>query len=111
MSSFVTASQPISHLVPRVVIGLDFLAPTRERRNPVIRKVTTAAIVASLASALLMTAGATSAGADRHHDDGTTNGPCQYTETPDERDAPPGAPAAPRPPHNTPPATTPHRPT
>ena len=65
-----------------------------------IRKVTTAAIVASLASALLMTAGATSAGADRHHDDGTTNGPCQYTETPDE----PAARPVPLPPdpHRTP---------
>ena len=44
-----------------------------------IRQVATAAIVATLASALL-TAGATSAGADRHH--GSTNGPCNYTTTP-----------------------------
>jgi peptidyl-prolyl cis-trans isomerase B (cyclophilin B) len=62
----------------------------------VIRKVATAAVVATLASALL-SAGATSAGADRND---STNGPCHYTTTPDE----PAARPVPLPPdpHRTP---------
>jgi len=46
----------------------------------VIRKVATAAVVAALASAVLSASAAT-ASADRHD---STNGPCNYTITPDE---------------------------
>ncbi len=62
-----------------------------------IRKVATAALVAALASAVL-SASATSAAADRPDD--TTDGPCSYTETPDEPAARPVP--LPRDPQHTP---------
>lgn len=62
-----------------------------------IRKVATAAVVAAIASAVVSVVGATSAAADEPD---TTNGPCRYTETPDE----PAARPVPLPPdpHRTP---------